>query len=66
MTPFKNPKASQEPNPEATPEPERIPIDGFQQVLEMLRVADPEFRESLLKRLALRDKKLATTLRRDL
>jgi hypothetical protein len=43
-----------------------IPIDGFQQVLDMLRIADPAFRESLLKRLAARDLELANSLRRDL
>jgi hypothetical protein len=43
-----------------------IPIDGFQQVLEMLRIADPTFRESLLRRLAQRDQQLARNLRKDL
>jgi hypothetical protein len=43
-----------------------VQIDGFQQVLEMLRVADPAFRESLLKRIASRDLELARTLRADL
>ncbi len=43
-----------------------IPINGFQQILDMLKVADPVFRESLLKRLALKDQKLANSLRRDL
>ena len=51
-------------NQEAEGKP--IPINGFQQVLEMLKIADPEFRESLLKRLAHKDKKLAHSLRRDL
>ncbi len=32
-----------------------IAIDGVQQVIEMLRVADPAFRESILSRLAARD-----------
>lgn len=43
-----------------------IRVDGFRQVLEMLRVADPAFRESLLKRLAQRDRELARSLREDL
>jgi hypothetical protein len=43
-----------------------IRIDGFQQVLDMLRVADPAFRESLLRRLAARDLSLANSLRKDL
>ena len=47
-------------------EEKQIPVDGFQQVLEMLKIADPAFRESLLKRLAARDRDLARNLRRDL
>lgn len=43
-----------------------IAVDGFQQVLEMLRAADPAFRESLLRRLASRDPRLARDLRADL
>lgn len=50
----------------AKPEEEKIAINGFQQILDMLRVADPEFRESLLRRLAARDKTLAHNLRREL
>jgi hypothetical protein len=50
----------------ATPEENRVAVDGFQQVLDMLRIADPAFRESLLKRLAARDARLALELRRDL
>jgi hypothetical protein len=45
---------------------QKIAINGFQQILDMLRVADPEFRESLLRRLAARDRTLAQALRRDL
>ncbi len=49
------------------PETEQpIPINGFQQVLEMLKIADPAFRESLLRRLAQRDQQLARNLRQDL
>ncbi len=44
----------------------QIPVDGFNQVLEMLKIADPTFRESLLKRLAQRDPRLAADLRADL
>jgi hypothetical protein len=43
-----------------------IRVDGFEQVLEMLKIADPEFRESLLRRLAARDRRLAESLRADL
>lgn len=39
-----------------------IPVNGFQQIVDMLRVADPSFRESLLKRLAARDINLAKSL----
>ncbi len=49
-------------NPQETP----IAIDGFNQVLELLKAADPAFRESLLKRLASRDLQLARDLRADL
>ena len=40
-----------------------VAIDGFEQVFEMLKIADIGFRESLLKRLASRDVELARTLR---
>jgi hypothetical protein len=45
---------------------ERIAVNGFSQVLEMLKAADPAFRESLLRRIATKDRNLATTLRQDL
>lgn len=45
---------------------EPLRVNGMAQVLEMLRIAEPAFRESLLKRLASRDPKLAATLRKDL
>jgi hypothetical protein len=45
---------------------ERIPVNGFSQVLEMLKVADPAFRESLLRRIAVKDRTLAQSLRKDL
>lgn len=40
-----------------------IPIKGHQQMVEMLRVADRPFRESLLKKLSARNQKLAASLR---
>ena len=40
-----------------------VRINGFQQVLEMLRVADPSFRESLLRRIANTDPRMAKMLR---
>lgn len=58
-----DPKAEVKFNNEGEPQ---VAIDGFAQVLEMLRIADPAFRESLLKRLAARDRQLAAELRRDL
>ena len=50
----------------AKPEAQGVKVDGFEQVLEMLKIADPEFRESLLRRLAARDQELAASLRADL
>ncbi|MEO5969011.1 MAG: hypothetical protein ABIQ95_03720 [Bdellovibrionia bacterium] len=47
-------------------EQQGIPINGFQQIVEMLKIADPQFRESLLRRLSVRDLALANSLRRDL
>lgn len=47
-------------------EEQGMKVDGFEQVLEMLKIADPQFRESLLRRLAARDAQLAASLRRDL
>ena len=50
--------------PKTGPQEEGIKIDGLQQIIEMLKYADPSFRESLLKRLTSRDPKLAQSLRR--
>ena len=55
--------------PESEPQSEDdqgIRINGFAQVVAMLEVADPQFRESLLRRLAQRDPRLARSLRNDL
>ncbi|MEK7691560.1 MAG: hypothetical protein AAB425_11135 [Bdellovibrionota bacterium] len=41
-------------------------IDGFAQVLEMLKIADRDFRESLLRRIAARDRQLAINLIKEL
>jgi hypothetical protein len=43
-----------------------VQVHGYQQVLEMLKIADPEFRESLLRRLGARDMELALSLRQAL
>lgn len=40
--------------------------DGFDQVMEMLRMADKDFVASLLSRLEVRDPALAAEIRRDL
>ncbi len=50
----------------ATSREKLIPVDGRGQVLEMLRVADPAFREKLLRQIERRDPQLARELRRDL
>jgi hypothetical protein len=49
-----------------TKKEEMIRIDGREQVLDMLRAADPEFREVLLRGLEKRDARLARELRREL
>ena len=45
---------------------EQIRVDGYQQVLAMLKIADDEFRASLLKRLNARDPQLAARIMREL
>ena len=50
--------------PAQGPQEEGIKIDGLQQVIELLKFADPAFRESLLKRLTNRDPQLAKSLRK--
>jgi len=47
-------------------EDQGIHINGFAQIVAMLEVADPQFRESLLRRIAQRDPRLARNLRNDL
>lgn len=56
---------AQNANP-AKPGEEQIRVNGYAQVLEMLQIADPDFRESLLRRLAQRDPALARSLRQHL
>ena len=43
-----------------------IRINGFAQVVDLLKTADPQFRASLLQRIAARDYHLAFNLQRDL
>ena len=52
--------------PAAKQEEKKVNFNGFGQVLEMLRVADDSFRESLLRRLAQQDPALARRLREEL
>lgn len=53
-------------NPDLTKKEEMIRVNGFAQVLEMLRVADAEFRETILRGIERRDPRLARELRREL
>ena len=48
------------------PAPEDVRVNGYAQVLDMLRIADPQFRDSILRRIALRDPVLARNLRAEL
>ena len=45
---------------------ELVAINGFQQIVDMLKAADPQFRDSLLKRLAQRDSKMTYSLKQRL
>ena len=66
LSPERKPAKKMSLGEDDTPEADRIPVNGFRQVIEMLKIADPEFRESLLKRLGARDPVLARAIRRDL
>lgn len=46
------------------PNEEGMRINGLQQVVDLLKTADPAFRDSLLKRLTQRDPQLAQQLRK--
>jgi hypothetical protein len=63
---FEKNKSNQNSVETATDDDQGIRINGFAQVVAMLEVADPQFRESLLRRLAKRDPRLAKNLRSDL
>ncbi|OFZ79221.1 MAG: hypothetical protein A2583_01020 [Bdellovibrionales bacterium RIFOXYD1_FULL_53_11] len=53
------------PMKEAAPGKEApIKVNGFAQVLAMLRIADPVFRESILRRLSQKDPALVAQLRK--
>lgn len=76
MNPRTSPRRPAPPQAEAMPNPgeaeksgageRQIPIHGYKQIVDMLRVADPAFRHSLLRRIAARDRELANALARDL
>ncbi len=59
------PAANAAAEPEA-PAAEGIRVDGYAQIVAMLQVADADFRDSLLRRIAVRDPQLADNLRRNL
>ena len=62
-----NPNSQQDPNANPANQAEApIRVDGFAQVLAMLKIADDDFRESLLRRLAARDRNLALQLKAEL
>jgi hypothetical protein len=70
MSSFLDPKKSSDHfrmNPPATNPGETaeaaIPVDGFGQVISLLQVADPAFRESLIGRIAAKDPVLARQIR---
>jgi hypothetical protein len=60
------PEMNQEPRRQQSSRPseEGMKINGLQQVVDLLKFADPAFRESLLKRLMQRDPHLAQNLRK--
>lgn len=51
-------------NRQGGPSEQGTRINGMQQVIDLLHHADPEFRESLLRRLTQRDPQLAQNLRK--
>ena len=57
-----DPKGTQ--NPQNGPMEQGVKINGLEQVIELLKFADPAFRESLLKRMAQRDPQLAVSLKK--
>jgi hypothetical protein len=57
---------SERPAPQRPAGEQMVRVDGRGQVLDMLRAADPEFRETILRGIEKRDAKLARELRREL
>lgn len=67
MNQYSNPNTgAQTPPADAPKGEERIRVNGYGQVLEMLKIADPDFRDSLLRRLAAKDRELARQLAQEL
>jgi hypothetical protein len=60
------PVATENSGTNAAVKDERIRVNGFAQVLEMLKIADHDFRISLLRRLAAKDAELARALKQEL
>ena len=60
--PDKNQMSTQPAAPTGHSPEEGIKINGLEQVIQMLKHADPAFRDSLIKRLTARDPKLAQNL----
>lgn len=65
MSSFTDTKRNSNPSSSSTSEPAegQIRVDGFGQVIALLEVADPSFRESLLNRIAAKDPSLARQIR---
>lgn len=63
---FDKRKFSDDSNPANTPKENMIPVNGMEQVLDMLRVADADFREVILRGIEKRDPRLARQLRLEL
>ena len=61
---YNNEKQTQQNLVNNGPMEQGVKINGLEQVIEMLRYADPTFRDSLLKRLAQRDPQLAINLKK--
>tara|TARA_Y100001970_G_scaffold258822_1_gene339129 strand:- start:286 stop:525 length:240 start_codon:yes stop_codon:yes gene_type:complete len=58
------PQINQEENVDPAEKPYRV--HGFEQIIEMLHIADPEFRNSLLRRIENQNPELALSLKKAL
>lgn len=57
---------SESPSQEKPQDPKGVRVNGYHQIIEMFRVADQEFRKSLLVRLERQDPSLAVKIRKEL